>query len=72
MCNFELYYKTNEINFELYYRTVWYELLNGIWPFEQQPPESIIWQVGHGIKPSFGSIRGSKEVKVKYSLVCDM
>lgn len=43
--------------------TVWYELLNGVWPFESQPPESIIWQVGHGIKQSLGSIRGSKEVK---------
>ncbi|KAL4223502.1 3-dehydrosphinganine reductase [Mactra antiquata] len=43
--------------------TVWYELLNGNWPFERQPPESIIWQVGHGLKPSFGSIKGSKEVK---------
>ncbi|WAR01238.1 KSR2-like protein [Mya arenaria] len=44
--------------------TVWYELLNGNWPFEQQPPESIIWQVGSGLKPSFGTIRGSKEVKL--------
>ncbi|KAH3883289.1 hypothetical protein DPMN_007244 [Dreissena polymorpha] len=43
--------------------TVWYELLNGHWPFEDQPAESIIWQVGHGIKPSFGLIRGSKDVK---------
>lgn len=43
--------------------TVWYELLNGCWPFESQPPESIIWQTGHGIKQSLGSIRGSKEVK---------
>ncbi|XP_060579318.1 kinase suppressor of Ras 2-like [Ruditapes philippinarum] len=43
--------------------TVWYELLNGNWPFDRQPPESIIWQVGHGLKPSFGSIKGSKEVK---------
>ncbi|XP_053376455.1 kinase suppressor of Ras 2-like [Mercenaria mercenaria] len=24
--------------------TVWYELLNGNWPFDRQPPESIIWQ----------------------------
>ena len=43
---------------------MWYELLNGTWPFENQPPESIIWQVGRGIKPAFGGIRGSKEVKV--------
>ena len=25
--------------------TVWYELLTGEWPWKQQPPESIIWQV---------------------------
>jgi len=43
---------------------VWYELLNGNWPFDRQPPESIIWQVGSGLKPSFGTIRGPKEVKV--------
>lgn len=43
--------------------TVWYEMLNGNWPFENQPPESIIWQVGRGLIPSFGSIKGSKEVK---------
>ncbi|XP_053375416.1 kinase suppressor of Ras 2-like isoform X2 [Mercenaria mercenaria] len=49
--------------------TVWYELLNGNWPFDRQPPESIIWQVGHGLKPSFGSIKGSKEVK-DMLLVC--
>ena len=26
--------------------TVWYELLTGEWPWKEQPPEAIIWQVG--------------------------
>ena len=25
--------------------TVWYELLTGEWPWKEQPPEAIIWQV---------------------------
>lgn len=25
--------------------TVWYELLTGEWPWKDQPPEAIIWQV---------------------------
>lgn len=30
--------------------TVWYELLCGEWPFKNQPPEAVIWQVGKGVK----------------------
>uniref|UniRef100_A0A0L8HAC8 non-specific serine/threonine protein kinase n=2 Tax=Octopus bimaculoides TaxID=37653 RepID=A0A0L8HAC8_OCTBM len=43
--------------------TVWYELLCGEWPFKQQPPESIIWQVGRGIKQSLCHIITSRDVK---------
>ncbi|GAB1603839.1 kinase suppressor of Ras 2-like isoform X1, partial [Argonauta hians] len=43
--------------------TVWYELLCGEWPFKQQPPESIIWQVGRGIKQSLCHIIASRDVK---------
>nr|XP_022344962.1 kinase suppressor of Ras 2-like isoform X1 [Crassostrea virginica] len=43
--------------------TIWYELLVGDWPFRNQPPECIIWQVGRGIKQSLGSVMASKEVK---------
>ena len=43
--------------------TVWYELLTGEWPWKHQPPESIIWQVGKGMKPSLANLAASKEVK---------
>jgi len=43
--------------------TVWYELLTGEWPWKQQPPESIIWQVGKGIKPTLANLQASREVK---------
>lgn len=43
--------------------TVWYELLCGEWPFKQLPRESIIWQVGRGIKQSLCHIITSRDVK---------
>jgi len=43
--------------------TVWYELLTGEWPWKQQPPEAIIWQVGRGIKPTLANLQASREVK---------
>ena len=43
--------------------TVWYELLTGEWPWKHMPPESIIWQVGMGMKPSLANLAASKEVK---------
>ncbi|KAL5015972.1 hypothetical protein ScPMuIL_005561 [Solemya velum] len=43
--------------------TVLYELLCFELPFKKQPPESIIWQVGRGIKQSLGNIPASKDVK---------
>eukprot|EP00092_Neocalanus_flemingeri_P041743 GFUD01045464.1.p1 GENE.GFUD01045464.1~~GFUD01045464.1.p1 ORF type:complete len:922 (-),score=231.77 GFUD01045464.1:277-3042(-) len=43
--------------------TVWYELLTGEWPWKQQPPEAIIWQVGKGIKPTLANLQASREVK---------
>ena len=39
--------------------TVWYELLTGEWPWKQKPPESIIWQVGLGIKPTLANLQVS-------------
>jgi len=44
--------------------TVWYELLCGEWPFKAQPPESIIWQVGKGMKQSLANLQASQDVKV--------
>lgn len=45
-------------------RTVWYELLCGEWPFKGQPPESIIWQVGKGMKQPLANLQASRDVKV--------
>ena len=43
--------------------TVWYELLCGEWPFRHQPPETVIWQVGKGLKQSLGTIPATREFK---------
>ncbi|XP_039292308.1 LOW QUALITY PROTEIN: kinase suppressor of Ras 2 [Nilaparvata lugens] len=43
--------------------TVWYELLCGEWPFKSQPPESIIWQVGKGMKQTLANLQASRDVK---------
>ncbi|XP_060521560.1 kinase suppressor of Ras 2 [Cylas formicarius] len=43
--------------------TVWYELLCGEWPFKDQPPESVIWQVGKGMKQPLANLQASGEVK---------
>ncbi|XP_006821895.1 kinase suppressor of Ras 2-like [Saccoglossus kowalevskii] len=43
--------------------TVWYELLAGEWTFNNQPAQSIIWQVGKGIKQSLGHLQASRDVK---------
>ncbi|KAI1293633.1 Kinase suppressor of Ras 1 [Halotydeus destructor] len=43
--------------------TVWYELLFSDWPFKGQPSESIIWQVGKGMKQSLTNLQASKEIK---------
>lgn len=43
--------------------TVWYELLCGEWPFKNQPPEAVIWQVGKGMKQPLANLQASGEVK---------
>lgn len=43
--------------------TVFYELLQGNWPFAGKPSELIIWQVGRGIKQPLSNCKASKEVK---------
>lgn len=45
-------------------RTVWYEMCSRSWPFEKNIPESIIWQVGKGVKQSLANIDIPREVKV--------
>lgn len=36
--------------------TVWYEMCSRSWPFEKNIPESIIWQVGKGVKQSLANV----------------
>ncbi|XP_053694710.1 kinase suppressor of Ras 2 [Sabethes cyaneus] len=43
--------------------TVWYELLCGEFPFKYQPPESVIWQVGRGMKQTLANLQASRDVK---------
>lgn len=43
--------------------TIWYELLTGEWPWKQQPPETIIWSVGRGMRPSLANLQASRDVK---------
>ncbi|CAD6995865.1 kinase suppressor of Ras 2 [Ceratitis capitata] len=43
--------------------TVWYELLCGEFPFKSQPPESVIWQVGRGMKQTLANLQTSRDVK---------
>eukprot|EP00096_Caligus_rogercresseyi_P004433 TRINITY_DN1869_c0_g1_i2.p1 TRINITY_DN1869_c0_g1~~TRINITY_DN1869_c0_g1_i2.p1 ORF type:complete len:504 (-),score=120.82 TRINITY_DN1869_c0_g1_i2:215-1726(-) len=43
--------------------TVWFELLTMEWPWKNQPPETIIWMVGRGMKPSLANLQASRDVK---------
>jgi kinase suppressor of Ras 2 len=43
--------------------TVWFELLTGEWPWKHQPPETIIWLVGQGMKPTLANLSASRDVK---------
>jgi kinase suppressor of Ras 2 len=43
--------------------TIWYEMLCGEFPFKSQPPESVIWQVGRGMKQSLANLQASRDVK---------
>jgi len=43
--------------------TIWFELLTGEWPWKQQPPETVIWSVGRGMRPSLANLQASRDVK---------
>lgn len=47
--------------------TIWHELIFGFLPFEGQPAELVIWQVGKGMKQSLINLQASKEIKVSSS-----
>lgn len=43
--------------------SIWYELLCNEHPFKSQPHESVIWQVGRGMKQSLANLQASRDVK---------
>lgn len=43
--------------------TVWYELLCGEFPYRKVPAESVIWQVGRGMKPTLANLQAPRDVK---------
>ena len=43
--------------------TIWFELLTGEFSWKHQPPETVIWMVGRGMKPSLANLQASKDVK---------
>ena len=45
--------------------TVWYELLTGSFPFDRRPAETIIWQVGRGMRPALTHVHATKDIKVR-------
>ncbi len=52
------------IIYSVFCRTVWYELICFELPFKNQPAESVVWQVGKGLKQSLSYIQTSSDVKV--------
>lgn len=43
--------------------TVWYEILSGEFPFKGQPPHSVIFQIGCGMKQTLANLQATREVK---------
>lgn len=43
--------------------TVWYEILSGEFPFKAQPPHSVIFQIGSGMKQTLANLQATREVK---------
>jgi len=43
--------------------TIWFELLTGEWPWKLQPPETVIWSVGRGVRPTLANLQASRDVK---------
>ena len=42
--------------------TVWFELLTTEWPWKNLPPETIIYLVGRGVKPSLPNLQATRDV----------
>lgn len=45
-------------------RSVWFELLAGQWPFSKHPNQSVVWQIGKGVKQGLGGLGVTRETKV--------
>ncbi len=45
--------------------TIWFELLTGEFPFRRFHPDTIVWQVGKGIKPALNNLHAAREIKVR-------
>jgi kinase suppressor of Ras 2 len=43
--------------------TIFYEFISSDFPFPRHSPDSIIWQVGYGIKPPIGNLNVCREAK---------
>lgn len=48
---------------------IWYELLCGKFPFNDQCPEATIWQIGRGLKQTMANLQASGEVK-DIAMIC--
>ena len=49
--------------------TIWFELITCEWPWKHSLPETIIWLVGRGLKPSFENLAAPPMAK-NISLMC--
>lgn len=50
-----------------FFRTIWFEFLTRTFPFNCVSPESIVWQVGSGMKSALVNVNSCREAKVKYN-----
>lgn len=65
-CEIEKYTKETDI---YAFGSVWFELLAGQWPFSKYPAESIIWQIGKGVKQNLAGLDITREAKDIISMV---
>ncbi|XP_066932185.1 kinase suppressor of Ras 1-like isoform X2 [Clytia hemisphaerica] len=56
----EVLYYTRESDIYAF-GTIWFELLAGDWPFAKQSNQSIIWQIGKGVKQSLSDPKLTRE-----------
>lgn len=50
------------------FATIWYELICGEFPFRGLPAESVIYQIGRGMKYTLANVQASRDVKDILSL----